>query len=206
LLSFEACLNNTKYLCKMIAIDDTLISDDLGDVYFTCDLGKCHGACCVEGDAGAPLDEEEIGVLEDIMEKIRPFMTEAGIREVDGTGVFDYDAGGNFVTPLVNDCECAFVYMDFGVAKCVIEKAYYAGLISFKKPISCHLYPIRITKFKDFEALNYHKWPICERALVTGRREDVRVYEFLKEPLIRKYGKAWYEKLDTAFKEKRAKK
>jgi len=190
----------------MIAVDDTLISDDLGEVFFTCDLGKCNGACCVEGDAGAPLDEEEIGVLEDIMDKIRPLMTEAGTKVVDETGVFDYDAGGNFVTPLVNDSECAFVYMDFGVAKCVIEKAYYAGLVSFKKPISCHLYPIRITKFADFEALNYHKWPICNRALVTGRREDVRVYEFLKEPLIRKYGKVWYEKLDKAFTEKRNKK
>jgi len=190
----------------MIAIDDTLISDDLNEVYFTCDLGKCHGACCVEGDAGAPLDEEEIGVLEDIMDKVRPLMTDAGMKVVDESGVFDYDAGGNFVTPLVNDCECAFVYMDFGVAKCVIEKAYYAGLISFKKPISCHLYPIRITKFQDFEALNYHKWPICDRALVKGRREEVRVYEFLKEPLIRKYGKDWYDKLDKAFKEKRAKK
>lgn len=190
----------------MIAIADTLISDDLGEVYFTCDLGKCQGACCVEGDAGAPLEEEEIGILEDIMDTIRPLMTEAGVKAVEELGLFDYDASGYFVTTLVNDCECVFVYKEFGVAKCVIEKAYYAGLISFKKPISCHLYPIRITAFKDFDALNYHKWPICDRALVTGRREDIRVYEFLKEPLIRKYGKAWYEKLDAAFKEKRTKK
>jgi hypothetical protein len=188
----------------MIAIDNTLISDDLGEVFFICDLGRCHGACCVEGDAGAPLDEDEIGVMEDIMDKIRPFMTEAGTKVVEESGVFDYDSEGDFVTPLVNDCECAFVYMDFGVAKCAIEKAYNEGLISFKKPVSCHLYPIRITKFKDFEALNYHKWEICNRALVTGRREEVRVYEFLKEPLIRKYGKEWYAKLDQAFKEKRA--
>ena len=187
----------------MIAIDDTLISDDLGEVFFTCDLGRCHGSCCVEGDAGAPLDEEEIGILEDIMDTIRPFMTEAGTKVVAESGVFDYDIDGALVTPLVNDCECAFVYMDFGVAKCVIEKAYYAGLIKFKKPISCHLYPIRITKYADFEALNYHKWNLCDRALVTGRREEVRVYEFLEEPLTRKYGKAWYEKLDKAFKKKR---
>ncbi|MDP4292541.1 MAG: DUF3109 family protein, partial [Bacteroidota bacterium] len=108
----------------MIAIDDTLISEDLGAVFFICDLGRCHGACCIEGDAGAPLDEEEIGVLEDIRETIRPLMTEAGAKVIDETGVFDYDAEGSFVTPLVNDCECAYVYMDGGVAKCVIEKAY----------------------------------------------------------------------------------
>ena len=190
----------------MIVIDDTIISDDLGEVFFTCDLGRCHGSCCVEGDAGAPLNEDEIGVLEDIMDKIRPFMTEAGTKIVAESGVFDYDTDGSFVTPLVNDCECAFVYMDFGVAKCVIEKAYYAGLIKFKKPISCHLYPIRITKYTDFDALNYHRWNLCDRALVTGRREEVRVYEFLEEPLTRKYGKAWYQKLDKAFKEKRGEK
>ena len=97
----------------MIVIDDTIISDDLGEVFFTCDLGRCHGSCCVEGDAGAPLNEDEIGVLEDIMDKIRPFMTEAGTKIVAESGVFDYDTDGSFVTPLVNDCECAFVYMDF---------------------------------------------------------------------------------------------
>ncbi len=187
----------------MIAIDDTLVSDDLGEVFFICDLARCHGACCVEGDAGAPLDEEEIGEMEDVLEKVRPFMTEAGRRVVDEMGVFDYDADGNFVTPLVNNRECAFVYFDNGIAKCAIEKAYNEGVISFKKPVSCHLYPVRIIKYNDFDAVNYHKWHICDRALVTGKREGVRVYEFLKEPLIRKYGKDWYQKLDAAFKAKR---
>jgi hypothetical protein len=189
----------------MIAIDDTLISDDLGEVFFICDLARCHGACCVEGDAGAPLDEEEIGEMEDILEKVRPFMTLAGRSVVDENGVFDYDADGNFVTPLVNHRECAFVYFEDGIVKCAIEKAYNEGLISFKKPVSCHLYPVRIVKYKDFDAVNYHKWGICDRALVKGKREGVKVYEFLKEPLIRKYGKEWYQKLDAAFKEKKGK-
>lgn len=189
----------------MIAIDDTLISDDLDEVFFICDLGRCHGACCVEGDAGAPLDEEEIGEMEDILDKVRPFMTEAGKQVVDQDGVFDYDADGNYVTPLVNQRECAFVYFEDRVAKCAIEKAFNEGMISFKKPVSCHLYPVRIVEYKDYDAVNYHKWSICDRALVTGKREGVRVYEFLKEPLIRKYGKEWYQKVDAAFKARRAK-
>jgi hypothetical protein len=179
----------------MIAVDKTLISDDILNVRFICDLEKCHGACCVEGDAGAPLDEEEISILEDCLDEVKPYMVPDGIEVVEKNGVFDYDMFGHFVTPLVHDKECAFVYFEEGTAFCAIEKAYREGKIPFVKPISCHLYPIRISGYKNFEALNYHEWPICDQALKKGMVNNVPLYVFLKEPLIRKYGEAWYAEL-----------
>lgn len=179
----------------MIIIDEILVSDDLHEVCFACNLKKCKGACCVEGDAGAPLEDIEIGEIEDAMEHIKPFMTEAGSQVIENSGVFDYDMDGNYVTPLVNDCECAFVYFEDGIAHCAIEKAWFEKLITFRKPVSCHLYPIRIVKRDNFEALNYHKWEICEAALINGNREKIPVYVFEKDALIRKYGLAWYNKL-----------
>jgi hypothetical protein len=184
----------------MISIDNTIISDDLNDVCFVCDLKKCKGACCVEGDAGAPMDAEEISILEDEIDAIKPFMTQAGINEVEQNGVFDYDAWGNFVTPLVNHRECVYVYFEDEIAKCAIEKAWELKKIKFQKPVSCHLYPIRINNYKDFDAVNYHQWPICKHALVNGKRLNIKVYEFLKEPLIRKYGLKWYKELEATYK------
>ena len=183
----------------MISIDNTIISDDLKEICFVCDLKKCKGACCVEGDAGAPLDEEEISLLEDEIEAIKPFMTDSGIAEIEQTGVFDYDALGNYVTPLVNHRECAYVYFEEGIAKCAIEKAWELKKTIFRKPVSCHLYPVRISKYKDFEAVNYHKWYICEKALINGKRLNIRMYQFLKEPLIRKYGLKWYRELGKKY-------
>ena len=134
----------------MIALDNTLCSDDLHKVCFVCDLQKCKGACCVEGDAGAPLDESEIAELEDNLDYIKPFMRPDGIREVEKNGVFDYDSSGQLVTPLVNGAECVFVDFDeSGIAGCAIEKAWEAGASSFRKPVSCHLYPIRIGKYHN---------------------------------------------------------
>jgi hypothetical protein len=179
----------------MIILDNTLVSDDLRDVKFVCDLDKCHGACCVEGDAGAPLEEEEISLLEDYIHEIKPYMADIGIDVVEKNGVFDYDMFGHFVTPLVNDRECAFVYFDDGVARCAIEKAYQENVIPFAKPISCHLYPARISGKPGNEAVNYHEWHICHEALVKGNREDVPVYIFLKDALIRKFGEKWYATL-----------
>jgi hypothetical protein len=184
----------------MISIDNTLISDDLNNVCFVCDLKKCKGGCCVEGDAGAPLEMEEIGILEDEIEVIKPYMTAEGIAVVEKDGVFEYDDWGNMVTPLVNHRECAFVYFEDGIAKCAIEKAWELKLLKFKKPISCHLYPVRINHYKDFDAVNYHQWHICEKALINGKRLNVKVFEFLKEPLIRKYGAKWYKELIESFK------
>ncbi len=184
----------------MISIENTIISDDVYKVCFVCDLNKCKGACCVEGDAGAPLDELEISILEDEIENILPYLTPEGIKSIEEFGVFDYDALGHFVTPLINHRECAYCYFDEGIAKCAIEKAYEEGKVKFQKPVSCHLYPIRIENYKEFDAVNYHKWPICEKALVNGKRLNVTVYEFLKQPLIRKYGTKWYKELEQTIK------
>jgi hypothetical protein len=179
----------------MIAVDKTLISDDIISVKFVCDLNKCLGACCVEGDAGAPLEEDEISIIEDAIDEIKPYMVPDGIEVVEKNGVFDYDMFGHFVTPLVHDRECAFVYFKDGTVYCAIEKAFLEGKISFQKPISCHLYPIRISGYTGLEALNYHEWPICHVALKKGEVNNVPLYVFLKEALIRKYGIAWYEQL-----------
>jgi Fe-S-cluster containining protein len=179
----------------MISLDNTIISDDIRDVFFCCDLEKCKGACCIEGDAGAPLEEMEISLLEDYIDEIKPFMAEGGIREVGITGVFDYDAAGNFVTPLVQGEECVFVYMEGGIARCAIEKAFQDKKIPFPKPLSCHLYPIRIGQLKEGESVNYHKWPICNKALDNGMKLKLPLYQFLEQPLIRKYGRNWYNRL-----------
>jgi len=180
----------------MIILDNTIISDEIRDNRFCCDLEQCKGACCVEGDAGAPLEEEEISLIEDYLEYILPFMVAAGQLTVKSLGVFDYDIEGNFVTPLVHDKECVFVYFDDGIARCAIEKAFLEKAIPFPKPISCHLYPIRIKKLASGnEALNYHKWPICRKALEKGYREKMPLYRFLDQALIRKYGRTWYNRL-----------
>lgn len=180
----------------MIPIDNTIVSDEILDNLFCCDLSVCKGACCVEGNSGAPLEEEEIGILEDIMDSVKPYLTPEGREEIEINGVFDYDMTGSYCTPLIKQQNCAFILFENEVAKCAIEKAFEDGKIDFIKPISCHLYPIRITKFNDYEAINYHTWDICEPACIKGKKEKIRVYKFLKTPLIRNYGSEWYKKLE----------
>jgi hypothetical protein len=180
----------------MIIIGRTSISDDLYLVRFCCNLKKCMGACCVAGDAGAPLEIDEISILEDELDDIKPFMTEQGIKTVEQIGVFDYDIHANYVTPLVNDGECAFACFKNGIAYCAIENAHQAGKSSLLKPVSCHLYPVRITKYETFDAVNYQKWNICKAALKLGNKESIPLYKFLKAAFIRKYGKDWYQQLE----------
>lgn len=185
----------------MIQIDDALLSEDLFSKRFVCDLGACKGACCVEGDSGAPLEAEEVGLLEEALEDIKPYMRQEGIDRVEETGVFTIDVDGEYVTPLVNDEECAFVSFDNnGTAKCSIEQAHRDGKTDFLKPISCHLYPIRVTQLKDYVALNYHYWPICDPARSCGAKLDVKVFKFLKEPITRKFGEVFFEKMVEADK------
>lgn len=185
----------------MVEIENTLVSDDIFEKRFVCDLAACKGACCVEGDSGAPLEWEEIEILEQILDDVKPYMSKEGIERVDEVGVFTIDTDGEYVTPLVNNAECAFVvFDDRGIAKCAIEKAFRDGKVDFPKPISCHLYPIRLTELKDFTALNYHHWPICDPARVCGAKLDVKVYKFLKEPIIRKFGKEYFKQLEEADK------
>lgn len=160
----------------------------------------------MDGDAGAPLDEEEISILEDCFDEIKPYMTSEGIEQVEQSGVFDYDMFGHYVTPLVNDRECAFVYHENEIAFCAIEKAYKEGKIPFVKPVSCHLYPVRISKYKDFDAVNYHEWHICKPALINGKIQNVPLYIFLKDSLIRKYSEQWYRELVDSFENKDVKK
>lgn len=179
----------------MIVVDDVLVSDFIAEEQFCCDLPKCKGACCVLGDSGAPLEEKEVGIIEDLLEEIKPYMQPEGITVIEENGVIDYDEDGTFVTPLVNDKECAFVYFENGIAFCAIEKAWKEGKIHFQKPVSCHLYPIRISTFNNRDALNYHHWDICDPARHNGSYQGVPLYKFTKDALLRKYGREWYQKL-----------
>ena len=186
----------------MIQIDDKLISEDLFSEEFVCNLAKCKGICCVEGDAGAPLDEDETKILDEIYPKIKPYLRSEGIQAIEEQGTYTLDFEGDLVTPLVNNAECAYVIFDEkGYTKCAIEKAYEDGAIDWQKPISCHLYPIRITEYSNFSAINYHEWDICSDACTLGKELGIKVYQFLKKPLIRKYGEDFYQTLSEAAEE-----
>ena len=186
----------------MIQIDDKLISEDLFSEEFVCNLAKCKGICCVEGDAGAPLDKDETKILDEIYPKIKPYLRPEGIQAIEEQGTYTLDFEGDLVTPLVNNAECAYVIFDEkGYTKCAIEKAYEDGVINWQKPISCHLYPIRITEYSNFSAINYHEWDICSDACTLGKELGVKVYQFLKKPLIRKYGEDFYQTLSEAAEE-----
>ncbi len=181
----------------IIEIGDILVSDELLEKHFVCDLNACKGACCVEGDDGAPLTEEEVSLIEDHIEDIKPYMTQEGIDVVDEKGVFYMDRTNEPVTQLVKKKDCVFVTLDEnGITKCGIEYAYKDGKIPFNKPISCHLYPIRVGHFKTFKSLNYDQWPICSPACKLGEALKVPVYKFLKEPIIRAFGEDLYKELE----------
>lgn len=185
----------------MIAIDNTIVSEHLLEKKFVCDLNACKGECCVAGESGAPLEEEEVAILESVWEAVKPYLPKDGVKAIEKQGVSVIDSDGDLTTPLMKGKHCAFTIFDKeGIAKCGIEAAYYDKKINWKKPISCHLYPVRITKYKDYEAVNYHKWDVCKPACECGAKLDVPVYKFLKEPLIRKFGKDWYKQLELADK------
>ncbi len=179
----------------MIVNGNNLISEDIAQSYFICDLTKCKGACCVEGDLGAPLEKGELPLLEEIYERVKPFLTKAGIKAIETQGKYVFDREGEYSTPTVDGKECAYVVKENGILKCGIEKAYEAGETDFRKPISCHLYPVRVTKYKNYDALNYDEWHICNPACKLGAKRKVPLYRFLKDALIRKYGREWYDKL-----------
>ena len=185
----------------MIQIEDTLVSFDIFEKKFCCDLASCKGACCVEGDAGAPLEADEPGKIEANYEGIKIFMKPAGIDAVRQQGFAVIDVEGDLGTPLINGGECAYAIEENGICWCAIEKAWTQGLSDFRKPLSCHLYPIRVKKYGGFEALNYDKWQICHCAWVKGEAENVPVYRFLREALIARYGEEWYRQLEYAARE-----
>ena len=184
----------------MIQIDNTLISTDLLEQQFVCDLQKCKGACCEEGDVGAPLEASELHAIAQNLEAIKPYMTAAGLDALHTQGFYEPDPDGGFVTTTLNGKDCVFATRNAqGILKCSIEQAHLAGESSFKKPISCYLYPVRITPHRTYDAVNYDRWHICAHACTLGKNLKVPVYQFLKAPLVQKYGQSWYDALHTYY-------
>ena len=180
----------------MLIVKDCIISEDIAEKCFCCDLQQCKGQCCVDGDCGAPLEESEIPILERILPEVKPYMTAEGLKVVEEEGVSAPDNAAEPCTPLVNNRECAYVaWGEDCTAFCAIEQAYRDGKIDFMKPISCHLYPIRVDVYGDFTALNYHQWDICRCAVAKGKECGVPLYKYLKEPLLRRFGQEWYDEL-----------
>ena len=183
----------------MLRIKDTLISLDLIDRFFICDLDKCLGACCIEGDAGAPLTDEEYERLCELMPEVYPLLSPAAQKVVEEQGPGYYDEEGDLVTSLVDGRDCVFTtYAPGGLCLCALEKAHREGKIPFFKPSSCHLYPGRLREYEDFTAVNLHRCKICKCAEVLGRSKGVRAYQFLKDPLTRRFGEDWYAELCEA--------
>lgn len=184
----------------MIEIEGKIVSTDILTECFCCDLATCKGQCCIDGDSGAPLDIEEVDILEQEYENYKPYMTAQGIAAVEQQGFMVVDIEGDYTTPLVGGCECAYAFVnEDGLTLCAIEAAYRAGKCSFKKPISCHLYPIRVVEFSNGTVgLNYHRWNICSCAVECGKRLGMPVYKALKEPIERKFGQEFYTALECA--------
>lgn len=188
---------------SMLQIQDTLVSLDLIERFFVCDLDACLGACCIDGDEGAPVTKEESERIAEVLDIVEPMMSPAAVREVREKGVDYLDREGDRVTALVNGCECAFTTREAnGMCLCALEKALRAGTLDRDvKPISCRLYPVRLKEYDGFTAVNLHRWKICRPAEKLGRKLGVRAYEFLKGPLVARFGQEWYDELDFTAKE-----
>lgn len=188
----------------MVQIDDVVVSLDVFRECFICDLQACKGACCIEGDAGAPVERDEVEQLEKVLPLIWDDLSPQAQAVIREKGVTYYDEDGDLVTSIVNGKDCVFTcYDDKGHCYCAIEKAYRAGKTDFYKPISCHLYPIRIGDYGPYKAVNYHRWEICQAAVRLGRKENLPLYKFLREPLVRKFGETWYQELESVAEELR---
>ncbi len=187
----------------MFAVDKILVSDELLDAPFSCNLGICLGGCCVQGDSGAPLEPEEREELERVLPRVRKYLRPEALQVIEKQGVWEEVEPGRYAVPCVNNAECVFVTYEGPAAKCAIQKAYYEGRIDFPKPISCHLYPLRIERYGEYEALNYEQIPLCNPARTDGCRKDIQLADFLREPLVRKYGEAWYREFRNVCKARR---
>lgn len=185
----------------MLQIDSTIISLDILEEKFKCDFNKCKGNCCVYGDSGALLEKEEVEILNVIFPKIKPFLRPQGIDAIKRQGTSMVDKDGDHVTPLIKGKECAYTFLEKGIYRCGIEKAFLYGKVHFRKPLSCHLFPVRVKKFRDFDGVNYEKWDMCSEGRDLGNEGDIMIFEFLSEPLIRRFGIEWYKKLKLASKE-----
>ncbi len=187
----------------MIAIDDTLVSEDIADRHFVCDLSKCKGACCKYGDNGAPLEKAELPMVQNVLCELRPYLSPKAMDVISEVGHYVADPNCTYSTPTIDGKECVYAnYNNNNVLTCAFESAYFDGKIDFQKPISCHLYPIRVHKLNNCEALNYHRWKICNAACQLGSRLGIPIYRFVKDGLIRKYGEDWYAKLVEKFERK----
>ncbi|MBR2424207.1 MAG: DUF3109 family protein [Tidjanibacter sp.] len=183
----------------MIEIDGKIIATDLLTEEFCCDLSVCKGECCVEGDSGAPLDIEEVDLLEQEWENYKPYMTPEGVEEIERQGFMVVDVDGDYTTPLVDGAQCAYAFKENGITFCAIERAYREGKTTFLKPISCHLYPIRVKRFSTGDyGLNLHRWNICKCAFECGKKNGVKLYRALREPIVRAFGEDFYEQLCQA--------
>lgn len=182
----------------MFQLGKTIVSEDIIEKDFVCNLSACKGVCCIDGEAGAPLEEEETRILEEIYPKVKPFLRKKGIAAIEAQGTSITNDFGELETPLIDGADCAYVIFDEKkTALCGIEEAYNQGVISWKKPVSCHLYPVRVKEFSAFAAVNYDKWDICDDACSLGKELQVPVYVFVKQALIRKFGQDWYDELET---------
>ena len=183
----------------MLQIQDTIISFDVLEEAFVCDLSVCKGLCCVEGESGAPVEESEIACLEKALPFVWGDLSPAAKTVIETQGLVYRDTEGEHVTSIVDGEDCVFTCYDRnGICRCAIEKAFREGKIDFYKPVSCHLYPVRVRQYDGFRAVNYHRWRVCEAAVSLGKKQGVKVWQFLKEPLIRKFGEEWYEQLSIA--------
>lgn len=180
----------------MLQVKDTIVSLDLIEKEFCCNLSHCLGSCCIEGESGAPVELDEVERLENVLPEVWDDLSVAAKKLIREQGVVYADRDGELVTSIVNGKDCVFTcYDESGICYCAIEKAWREGKTRFMKPVSCHLYPVRVKKFADFTAVNYHEWSICSGARALGAKNSLPVYVFLKEPLIRKFGKDWYDEL-----------
>lgn len=183
----------------MFQLGKTIVSEEILKNDFVCNLSACKGACCVKGDAGAPLEPQEIEILKEIYPKIKPFLRPEGIKAIEEQGTHITNAFGEHETPLVDGNECAYVtFNNQGIALCGIEEVQNKGIIEWKKPVSCHLYPVRVKEYTEFAAVNYNRWDICDPACTLGAELEVPVYKFVKNALIRKFGEDWYAALEVA--------
>lgn len=183
----------------MLQIKDTLVSLDLAERFFCCDLDQCLGQCCIDGDAGAPITEAEREILEDLTPALMPELLPAAQEEIKTNGVAYVDEEGDLVTSIIDGRNCVYTcYAEGGKCLCAIDRAYREGRCSWRKPISCYLYPLRLTGYPTFTAVNYHRWKICRSAESNGRKLGIRLYQFMREPLIERFGQEWYDELVEA--------
>ncbi len=181
----------------MVEIGDKVISIDLVEMHFACDLDTCKGACCIHGESGAPLEHEEVDLLKEEYPVFRGYLRPEGIRAIEEQDTSVLDADNEMVTPLVDGRECAYTVFEEGIARCALEKAFDEGMISIRKPVSCHIYPVRIRKYNAFKAVYYDRWAICDPARDYGKEKNIRVFRFVREGIERKFGKEFYKQLEV---------